>query len=112
MHLDVRMKGQETVEADCKHFHGARNKEKHGLSLYCFAAGTEDEENHQIFSPFDGVIAQSGVWMSCICCYMGWLSLRSDSCLQSSWSSVRRPSVIEITISEEEQWAAAGSVFA
>lgn len=78
---------EQCLEAGCKHFHGARNKEKHGLSLYCFAAGAEDEENHHIFSPFGGVTAQSWVWVSCIWCYVGWLSLEV-CCLQTSWSSV------------------------
>lgn len=100
--LGWRDKGQ-CLEAGCKHFHGARNKKKHGFSLYHFADGAEDEGSHQILSPSGGVISLSWVWVSCICCYIGWLSLASDS-LQTSWSSVFKPSVMEVNISKAEQW--------
>lgn len=112
MHLDVRMKAQGTVFRIRMHFYGVRNKKKHGLSFYCFAAGAEDAENYQIFSPSGGVTAQSRVWVSCICCYIGWLSLGYYCCLQTSWSSVCKPSVSEVKISEEEQWVVAACVFA
>lgn len=54
-------------------------------------------------SPSGGVISLSWVWVSCICCYIGWLSRASDS-LQTSWSSVFKPSVMEVNISKAEQW--------